>query len=139
MKKVKETATGTVASGGGLRHNKGKNRLELIPPEWTWGLGNLLTVGSWKYDARNWEKGLSWGDTVGCAKRHIEYWLAGEKYDAETGCHHLLMAAWNCLVLMTMELRGVGDNDLPKLSVEVMKSVNSGVGTVQPPEQKKSA
>lgn len=131
---VKQTDTGTQASGGGLRHNKGKNRLDLIPPEWTWGLGNLLTIGSWKYAARNWERGLSWGDTVGCAKRHVEKFLAGERYDPETGCHHMLMAAWNCLVLMTMDLRGIGDNDLPNVGMDVMEAVNNGKGTIQPPK-----
>ena len=46
-----------------------------------------------------------------CEKRY------GDKFDkaaGTTGCHHLAMAAWNILALMTYDLRRIGDNDIPE-------------------------
>lgn len=100
------------ADGGGLRYNTGKNRLELLPPEWDWALGIVMTRGAIKYAERNWERGMSWGTMVGCALRHVAKFATGERYDPESGCHHLAHAAWNCLALMSYDLRNVGTNDL---------------------------
>lgn len=97
----------------GLRYDEGKNRLELIPVEWIWGLGDVLTQGAKKYADRNWEQGMLWSKMVGCALRHTFKFVIGERYDAETGCHHLAMAAWNLLALMSYDLRETGINDLP--------------------------
>lgn len=107
-----------------LRYDDGKVRLELIPPEWLWGLGLVLTKGAEKYAPRNWEKGMDHGRVVGSLLRHLTQYQAGERYDKETGCHHLAMAAWNCLALMTYDIRAVGNNDLPQCSVETLEKVN---------------
>lgn len=101
-----------VADGGGLRYNDGKVKLELIPAEWTWALGLVLTRGAIKYAERNWERGMKWSYCVGCIGRHVVKFLTGERYDKETGCHHLAHAAWNCLALMTYDIREIGENDL---------------------------
>lgn len=100
------------ADGGGLRFNIGKNALDLIPVEWTWGLGMVLTRGAIKYAVRNWERGMKWSYLVGCAFRHTIKFICGERYDKETGCHHMFMAAWNCCALATYDIRGIGENDL---------------------------
>lgn len=100
------------ADGGGLRYNAGKNQVELIPVEWIWGLGMVLTRGAAKYAVRNWERGMKWSYLIGCAFRHILKFMCGERYDKETGCHHLFMAAWNCCALATYDIRGIGENDL---------------------------
>ena len=120
--------------GGGMRMNKGKLRMELTPAEWEWALADVSTKGSLKYDARNWEKGMGWGSMIGCMKRHINKFLAGERYDGDgfdieagtTGCHHLAMVAWNALALMTYDLREIGENDLPEDSqLELFARVNA--------------
>lgn len=100
------------ADGGGLRYNAGKNQVELIPPEWIWGLAMVLTRGAAKYAVRNWEGGMAWSYLVGCAFRHTLKFICGERYDEETGCHHMFMAAWNCCALATYDIREVGENDL---------------------------
>jgi hypothetical protein len=100
------------ADGGGLRYNADKVRLELIPPDWFWALGQVLTRGAIKYDTRNWERGMPWSTMIGCSLRHIVKFMCGERYDPETGCHHLAHAAWNCLALMTYDIRKIGQNDL---------------------------
>jgi hypothetical protein len=120
------------ADGGGLRLNAGKTRIDLIPPEWIWALADVLTVGSIKYAARNWERGMDWSNMIGCTMRHDLKFILGERYDGETGCHHLAMAAWNNLALMSYDIRSqhlgkpVGNNDLPALGVELLNFINSG-------------
>lgn len=100
--------------GGGLRYDAGKNRLDLIPPEWFWGLGVVMTQGAKKYEDRNWEQGMPWSKCWGPALRHAFKWLLGERYDEETGCHHLLMVAWNVLALFTYDMRKIGMDDLKR-------------------------
>ena len=111
------------ADGGGLRYNDGKVQLELIPPEWTWALGIVLTRGAIKYAVRNWERGMKWSYVLGSMMRHITKFLCGERYDAETGCHHLAHVAWNALALMTYDIREIGENDLPKLDVKMLDKI----------------
>jgi hypothetical protein len=96
----------------GLRYDQGKVRLDLIPPEWTWALGQVMTKGAEKYAPRNWEKGMAWTKMIGCLSRHLIRFICGEKYDRETGCHHLAHAAWNALALMSYDIRQIGQNDL---------------------------
>jgi hypothetical protein len=105
------------ADGGGLRFNTGKNMLELLPIEWIWGVGMVTTRGSIKYAIRNWERGMKWSYLVGCALRHLFKFVSGERYDPETGCHHLAMVAWNALALMSYDIRTLagtptGENDM---------------------------
>lgn len=94
-----------VADGGGLRYNEGKCRVELIPPEWPWSLGMVLTRGAIKYADRNWERGMSWAYMLGSTMRHLFKFCIGERYDKESGNHHLAHAAWNCLGMMSYDLR----------------------------------
>lgn len=125
-----------LADGGGLRFNTGKNRLDLVPPIWVWALGDVTTRGTEKgYPARNWERGMSWGTCVACAMRHLFKFCMGERYDGvfdkekgTTGCHHLAMAAWNMLALMTYDLQGIGENDLAPADIKLLAAVNAAGG-----------
>lgn len=135
-----------LSAGGGLRLNSGKIRMELTPPEWDYALADVATQGSKKYAARNWELGMEWSVMVGCMKRHLAKFEAGERYDGAefsipdgtTGCHHLAMVAWNALALMTYDLREIGKNDLPKeVTLELLKRVNaltSDMGVTNEPD-----
>lgn len=117
---LRKEGIGDGADGGGQRLNAGKNKMELTPSEWEWALADVTTQGSKKYAERNWELGMKWSTMIGCMKRHIAKFQAGERYDGPefsiengtTGCHHLAMVAWNALALMTYDLREIGDNDL---------------------------
>ena len=96
----------------GIRFDNGKNRLDLIPPEWEWELGRVLTFGASKYADRNWERGMDWSRIAGSAKRHFNKFLRGEQIDEESQCHHLALMAWNALALMSYDLRGLGTDNL---------------------------
>jgi hypothetical protein len=105
----------------GLRYNSGKTRYDLIPASWTRALAQILTKGANKYAPRNWEKGMNWSNMIASLHRHLDSWLSGEQYDPETKCHHLGHVAWNALALMTMQLRGIGNNDIPVDNDETME------------------
>lgn len=111
------------ADNQGLRYDAGKNQLELIPVEWVWGLGAVLTRGAAKYAPRNWERGMAWGKVLGSALRHIYKFAAGERYDPETGCHHMFMAAWNCCALASYDLREIGENNLAPNAMALLDKV----------------
>lgn len=129
---VKETL-GQGADGGGLRLNAGKNRIELLPETWLWALGDVMTQGSKKYDARNWEKGMDWSAMIGCMHRHLAKFQAGQRYDGKkfdkekgtTGCHELAMVAWNALALMHYDLTETGNNDLVPRQLDLFSRVNA--------------
>lgn len=89
----------------------GKPRLDLIPPEATMALGEVLGFGAEKYAARNWEKGMEWGRFIGAAKRHLTAWEAGENDDPESGFPHLWHVLTNIAFLVAYEVRGSGTDD----------------------------
>jgi hypothetical protein len=106
------TISRPVTDGGGLRFSIGKNKIDLVPPEWVWGLGMVLSRGAAKYATRNWERGMAWSEVLGPMFRHAFKFICGERYDPETGCHHMAMVAWNALVLMSYDIRHIGHNDM---------------------------
>lgn len=93
-----------VAPTGGLRDNKGKAPLSLVPLSLIKGVAEVIwkssTAGGGKYPMHNWRKGLFFLDTAACALRHIFAWLEGEDCDKETGLHHLKHAACNIAFLL---------------------------------------
>lgn len=131
--------------GSGLRFNTGKNRVELVPPEWIWALADVTTQGSKKYEERNWERGMDWSNMVGCMQRHLLKFMAGEQYDGPefnleqgtTGCHHLAMVAWNALALMSYDLRKIGNDNLPVLPENILAMVNA-MGTAGPEKEERN-
>lgn len=96
----------------GLRFDEGKNRLDLIPPEWEWELGRVLTEGAKKYADRNWELGMDYSKVVGPLRRHLNAYLRGERIDPTDGTLHAAKVAWNALVLMTYDLRKIGKDNV---------------------------
>jgi len=103
------------------RFSKGKLRYDLLPP---WALQEIVkvyTYGTIKYSDDNWWKGLRWKkDVFGCILRHIWAWFKGEKFDVESGCHHLAHAAWNCMTLMEYERNKIGIDDRVPYILDLM-------------------
>ena len=103
------------------RFSAGKIRHDLIAP---WALNEVAkvyTYGRQKYDDDNWWKGLKWKrDVFGCILRHVWKWFRGEKFDDESGVHHLAHAAWNCLTLMSYERHGIGTDDRVPYELDLM-------------------
>lgn len=107
--------------GEGTKHDGGKVRLELLPPELLYGTATILTFGAEKYDDRNWELGMKWSRVFGALMRHLWSWWGGKgpsrvnflfgELDEETGHSHLWHAACCIAFLITYEEREVGEDD----------------------------
>lgn len=96
---------------GGVKDNRGKPNLELIPFEPMMAVGRVLGFGAQKYKPNNWRLGLSWLQTAGSALRHIGKFLMGEDIDEESGESHIDCAITQLLFLSTYIKTGTGEDD----------------------------
>lgn len=104
-----------------VKHDGGKIRLELIPPEALFAIGEILTFGAKKYEERNWEKGMPWSRVFGALMRHMWAWWGGDELttrnflfgdlDSETGRSHLWHAGCCIMFLIVYEERSIGEDD----------------------------
>lgn len=91
-------------------------RFSLIPFEFLWELACHYGRGASKYADRNWERGYKWALSYDASCRHLNLWASGERYDEETGTHHLVCAAWHLIALYIFDLRRLGTDDLTNLA-----------------------
>lgn len=108
-------------AGEGVKHDDAKARLDLIPPEALFALGEILTYGARKYTDRNWEKGMRWGRVFAAATRHLWAWWGGRgpttqsflfgSLDDETKRSHLWHALCCVVFLVVYEERRIGSDD----------------------------
>ena len=86
----------------GLKHDSGKLRLDLLPPEAVRALGAVLTYGAEKYGPNNW-RGVEAGRYEAALLRHWLAWREGEARDAESGLPHLWHVLCNAAFLVALE------------------------------------
>ncbi len=84
---------------GGVKHDQGKLRYDLIPWEHEEGLAQVFTMGSVKYGDRNWQLGIEEDRLLAAARRHMAAHQRGELDDPESGLDHMYHAAWNLLAI----------------------------------------
>lgn len=85
----------------GKKYDNGKIRYDLIPPECLKELAKILTFGSEKYGANNWQNLENYNERYYSAlMRHIEAWRSGEMHDPESGELHLSHAMCNVMFLL---------------------------------------
>ena len=85
----------------GLKYDQGKNRLDLIDPEFITGTGKVLRHGAEKYDANSWQQiddGVN--RYYAALLRHLMAWRAGEVFDPDSGLPHLYHCACNIMFLI---------------------------------------
>lgn len=85
----------------GLRFNEGKLRVDLITPEITKGIAEVLTFGANKYGDSNWCKGQKWSKVIASLKRHLLAIESGEDFDKESGLKHINHVLCNAGFLTT--------------------------------------
>lgn len=100
-----------VADGGGLRHNSGKDRWDLLPLDAVEQVVKVLTKGAVKYQPRNWERGMSMASVQASLQRHLVRRALGEINDPESGLPHLAHLACNALFLLAYDVRGMREID----------------------------
>jgi hypothetical protein len=96
-----------------IKNDVDKPRFDLIPPEFLWGMAEVLEFGTRKYAPNNWAKGADWSRYYAALQRHLNLWWAGEDYDEETACSHLYHAACCLAFLAAYQTRGIGQDDRP--------------------------
>lgn len=107
--------TGAIMDGQtlktGEKKDEGKSRLELVPYDAVRGVADILTIGSIKYSARNWELGIAYGRVFGAVQRHLTSWWQGENLDPESGKSHIDHALTELMFLSAYEKRGMSQFD----------------------------
>lgn len=99
----------------GVKIDQDKLKWHLLPYDAISELVGVFTVGSRKYEERNWEKGMAWSRVFNSTQRHLTDWFQKrETFDPDgTGLRNIAQATWGCLVLLAWELRGAGEDDRP--------------------------
>ena len=88
----------------GRKNDQGKNRLDLIEPQFIEGVGEVLTFGAEKYEPNNWQNVEDPEDRYyAAALRHLMAYRKGEATDEESGLSHLKHAATNLMFLLHFE------------------------------------
>lgn len=88
----------------GRKDDTGKNRLDLIEPEFIESVGKVLTFGANKYEPNNWQNVDDGKDRYyAAALRHLMAYRKGEEKDPESGLSHLEHVACNIMFLLHFE------------------------------------
>ncbi len=124
-------------SNQATKHDQGKPRMELLPPEALEEIAKVLTFGSKKYDAHNWRKGFEYSRLLGAALRHITAYNGGEDKDPESGLSHLSHASCCLMFLITQEVNGTGTDDRFKPLVDFINKLPKEAPDVIFPEENK--
>jgi hypothetical protein len=109
----REVLEAAIAPTEGIKHDSGKARYDLVPPEIEEAIAKVLTFGAEKYGDRNWELGMRWGRPYAALRRHMAAWWGGENNDPETGMPHTWHAACCIAFIVAFEARGDGTDDRP--------------------------
>jgi hypothetical protein len=84
----------------GRKFDGGKLEYGLVPPLALKSLAEVLTFGAQKYERDNWQKVPdSKRRYFDALQRHVWAWKEGEKFDTESGLHHLAHAMC-CLMFL---------------------------------------
>lgn len=97
----------------GVKHDEGKARMDLVPPEAIAAMAHVLTFGADKYGERNWELGMRWSRPYAALLRHLLAWWGGEDEDPETGMSHMWHVMCCAAFLTAFEARDEGLDDRP--------------------------
>ena len=88
----------------GMKHDSGKLRMDLLPPEAIRALAQALTYGAAKYAPCQW-RGVSAERYEAAMLRHWLAWKEGEAIDPESGLSHLAHVLCNAAFLVALEER----------------------------------
>lgn len=99
---------------GGIKHDDGKLRMDLIPWDSVVEVAKVYTEGAKEYGDNNWRNGIRWGRVFAAILRHLFAFWTGEDMDNKTGLPHLAHAAWGCLTLLNFTKTHPGLDDRVK-------------------------
>lgn len=86
---------------GGRKNDKGKSRVDLVPPGAILEVAAVLTDGVEEYGDHNWRKGIAYSRLYSAIQRHLlAFWL-GDDVD-KSGHRALAHACTDIMMLMEM-------------------------------------
>lgn len=85
----------------GKKHDGGKLRYDLVPPEALEALCDVMTFGANKYSPNGWRE-VEKERYVAALYRHLIAWQKGETMDQESGKPHLAHALTNVAFLLML-------------------------------------
>ena len=91
-------------SAGGVKDDRGKLRMDLLPVRSLVQVAQVYTYGAEKYAPNNWRKGMAWSRIYAAILRHLFRFWGGEDLDSESGLPHLAHAAFGVLTLLDLSL-----------------------------------
>lgn len=91
----------------------GRVLADMLGPNWQYTLAEVFGFGAQKYEDRNWERGYPWSWSYAALRRHLALYLAGKRYDNESGLPHLAHALWHVAVLLTFMQTHPEQDDRP--------------------------
>lgn len=93
----------------GVKHDRGKDRWDLLPSGSARELVQVLTFGAAKYHPDNWRKVPdARARYYAAAMRHLAAWRDGEQLDEESGLPHLAHALCCIVFLRELDRAGLG-------------------------------
>ncbi len=107
---------GPVPPAGNLKAvqaaKEGKPRMSLVPREAIWAIAEALTEGATRYAPWNWlREPAAWSVYLDAMHRHLDDWANRKEKDSRTGLSHLAHAGANLMILLTLVIRGLGEDD----------------------------
>jgi hypothetical protein len=96
----------------GIKHDSGKCRVDLVPPDFIEAVGWILKYGAVDkpnpdgtkgYGDNNWRNGIKYSRVYGATLRHLFSFWNGKIIDRESGRPHLHHAACNLMFLIIYE------------------------------------
>jgi hypothetical protein len=102
----------------GFKADAGKPRWSLLPWKALSKVVKVLEWGATRYAPDNWRTVQDWEERYFNALiRHVTDWRLGQRYDPETGYHHLAHAACNVLFLLAIDADRDTSEPLPVVQV----------------------
>lgn len=84
---------------GSKRFNEGKPEISQLDPRFLIDLADLITKSAAKYGKYNYALGQEYHTPFDSLMRHAMKFWQGEDMDPESGLHHVLHMAANCMIL----------------------------------------
>jgi len=116
----KETDWNYDPKAGGIKHDAGKPRFDLIPVLPLFLLAAHFEKGARKYGDRQWEKGIEISRLLRAAFSHLLKYIAGEDNDAELGTNHIIVVMWYCCTIIEIAQRFTEMDDRSKVNAFAM-------------------
>ena len=91
----------------GVKFDKNKPRMDLLPMDALLEIAKVLGFGAGKYGDRNWELGMDFNRLRAAQMRHDAAVMMGEPIDPESGITHKAHKACDALMELALYLRGL--------------------------------